>query len=551
VRPRNRSRVLGAVLVLSASAMQGARAQPAIREHVIGVRPDGVVPHSVTISQTGRLAYVARSAAGDALVVDGVVGPTYAAIPTPPWYAGLRLSLVFSPDGNRYAHNAKKGDRWVAVVDGAEGPVFDQIVNDHPFFSADSRHVAYIGVRDGKARVVLDNVEGPPYDRVQFVSSLAVFADGSQRVYYVGHRAGRSYLVVDGREVVQGEQISRVVYNGARDRFACVVKKGERWAVVVDGVEGKAYREIGQQIVFSKDGRRWMYIARDSLHHAVIDGVETGGYASIVQYGFGFSESGEHVAFQASDGDKSFWVLDGQPQKSYQRIEMANAPMFSPDGTRLTYVTRERRERGRAVLVIGTWESEPFDWIIGPPYFRPDGRVVYTAGRDGKVYVGVDSTTTVFDHVGWIYPAENRRVVYPARRGASWYAVIDGVLSPAYSDSVTLIAISRNGQRVAYEAGRAGKRFVVVDGIEGPPYDSVRFLDISADGRRVRYAGKRLGKWVLVADGVESPPYDELLRPPHPVSLYGLPLDAVPKSSVMIGRRGRTDIRVTVDWPRR
>jgi hypothetical protein len=539
------------MMLLSACAFHGARAQPAIREHVIGVRPEGVVPHSVTISQTGRLAYVARSAAGDALVIDGVAGPAYAAIPTPPWYAGIRLPIVFSPDGNRYAHNAKKGDRWVVVVDGVEGPAFDQLVNDHPFFSADSRHVAYIGVRDGKARVVVDNVEGPPYDRVQFGSQLAVFTDDSQRVYYIGHRDGRSSLVVGDREVVQGEHISRVAYNGARGRFACVVKKGERWAVVVDGVEGKAYRDIGHQIVFSKDGRRWMYIARDSLYHAVIDGVETGAYASIEQSSYGFSESGEHVAFQASDGAKSFWVVDGRPQKSYERLSMVYGPSFSPDGTRLTYVAREGRERGRVFLVIGAWESELFDWIAGPPYFRPDGRVVYTAGRDGKVYVGVDSTTTGFDQVGWIYPAENGRVVYPARRGASWYVVIDGILSAAYSDSVSMIAVSRNDRRVAYEAGRDGKRFVVVDGTEGLPYDSVRYLDISADGRRVRYAGKRLGKWVLVADGVESPPYDELLRPPHPVSLYGKPPDAVPESSVMVGRRGRTDIRVTVDWPRR
>ncbi|MBM3472064.1 MAG: hypothetical protein FJX75_02170 [Armatimonadetes bacterium] len=127
-----------------------------------------------------------------ALVRDGRPGPQ---LPE------ARRRLAFSPDGRRLAYAAcispPKGKRQVvAVVDGKPGPPHENV--SAPFFSADSRHVAYVA-RDGKREwVVVDGRDGPHYDRVfrdrEICDAQVSFhPDGS--VQYVAQRGDTIYRV--------------------------------------------------------------------------------------------------------------------------------------------------------------------------------------------------------------------------------------------------------------------------------------------------------------------------------------------------------------------
>ena len=59
-------------------------------------------------------------------------------------------SPVFSPNGLRVAYSAKKGDKWIIVVDGEPGPAYDGIAKGDPVFSPDSNFVKYRALKNGK-----------------------------------------------------------------------------------------------------------------------------------------------------------------------------------------------------------------------------------------------------------------------------------------------------------------------------------------------------------------------------------------------------------------
>ncbi len=64
-------------------------------------------------------------------VVDGVDGTRY------DYAQGFR----FSPDSQHYAYVAKRGDKWLLVVDNVEVYTFDAYLSDPVFDSSDTLHL--------------------------------------------------------------------------------------------------------------------------------------------------------------------------------------------------------------------------------------------------------------------------------------------------------------------------------------------------------------------------------------------------------------------------
>jgi hypothetical protein len=52
---------------------------------------------------------------------------------------------IFSPDSTRLVYKAFKGARWMVVVDGVEGKPYENMST--PFFSYDSKHLVYFAQR--------------------------------------------------------------------------------------------------------------------------------------------------------------------------------------------------------------------------------------------------------------------------------------------------------------------------------------------------------------------------------------------------------------------
>ncbi|MEO8448453.1 MAG: hypothetical protein ABI647_01610 [Gemmatimonadota bacterium] len=453
-----------------------------------------MVSQTLSTSAAQRLAYVVKTTSGEAVVLDGVVGRTYSMVPmTRLTEAGRTRPIVFSPDGKRIAYVASKAGRWLVVVDGVEGKAFDRIGVGAPVFSPDSRRVAYIAEIAGKTMVVIDGIPGPLFDDIG--QSRPKFTADSKHLVYSARRDNRGFIVVDRTEVGGSEFVGDPVYSESGRRLAYAVLKNDGnvdwWSVKLDGVAGRPYRHIGNNLVFSGDGRHFLYRGGDSLDYVVVDEVQGRGYGTIKENSYGFSKDGAHVAFVAGDGGR---------------------------------------------------EGEPFDDVTSFPEFARDGRVLYIAKRGARQYVGVDTTVTPFDQVSTAFITTAGRLVVVARQGARWNAIVDGAEGRPYPEPPGPFAVSPDGSRIAYASGRGSKRLVVADGIEGSLYDEVQNIGF-APGGQVVYTARRLGRYRVVADGVESPAYDEILSFPYADELQ-------PGSLTMLARRGTKHLRAVVEWKR-
>jgi len=71
------------------------------------------------------------------MIIDGLAGPQW---------DGIGNGPVFSPDGKHTAYWAKKGQKWLMVLDGTAGPEFDQFIANRPVFLLDGT-LEYLAIR--------------------------------------------------------------------------------------------------------------------------------------------------------------------------------------------------------------------------------------------------------------------------------------------------------------------------------------------------------------------------------------------------------------------
>ena len=173
----------------------------------------------------------------NAKVTETLMGPTLAG-------PGVAARLVMSEDGDHLAVVTAKGSRQVVLLDGVEGPVFDEI----PLNFAWSSHRG----------------SGPPM----------VFSPTGGRSAYVARRAGDFIAVVDGKEATtlmtaatQGGRSDvpagwgfKFNHDGSRLAYAAHAAAGA-WVMVVDGVPSPPYRAIDLKQVLL-NGKRLVYVAQ-------------------------------------------------------------------------------------------------------------------------------------------------------------------------------------------------------------------------------------------------------------------------------------------------
>ena len=237
--------------------------------------------------------------------------------------------------------------------------------------------------------------------------------------------------------------------------YVGIVQTQARARVVVDGVPGPQYDQVGKPVV-SDDGRRVAYIAcRGQGDHrkfmAVIDGREGPRVRrSALEPGRGMGTLQPRrsaLGLHGQGGPEVAPVVDGQPGPEYDEVTPI-APgswysFFSADGSRIAYLAR-RGEKWRAVI----------DGREGPEFDRFEGFLPLTFSPDGK-------------HVAYIAQWGH---------GPRWKyrAIIDGREGPEYEAQwVAGPIFSPDSQRTAYVGQRGGKQFVVLDGKELAPHDGV------------------------------------------------------------------------------
>ncbi len=391
-----------------------------------------------------------------------------------PRIAGRGPVAYISEDGNHLAIVAPKGSRQVMLIDGVEGPAFDEIPLD--FWSSSRQPAASI-----------------------------VFSPTGGRSAYVGRRGGDHIAVVDGKEAVTlstpetlrsmpGAQPAGWTFLFSRDgsRLAYAAQEVARWVMITDGVKGPAFVGIDFTQAVLK-GKRLVYVAQtvDQKWHVVVDGKPGPGYDEIKE--LEVTADGAHYAFIA--------------------VKRSTGPGGAASLAMMAVVDG----------VEGAREQEVSDLEQAP-----DGRVAYmamrppTPGAGGNpphlIAGGLDLTwTTTFateiragpgpqHHVAWSPDGKRFATVQRNDPNPGVTVLVNGKpMGPTYQ-SANLLMWSPDGSRLAYQ-GRSpnGGTFLVLDGEESSGYNAIQEFRWSPDGKRYAYSGTNSAGYSMIVDGKEQP----------------------------------------------
>jgi Tol biopolymer transport system component len=368
--------------------------------------------------------------------------------------------IVFSPDGRRVAYTSKSGTAWRVVVDGNEGPEFDDVCSTCLRFSPDGRRLVYGAKRGDRWFIVLDG-RIRPESGCDFLGSLSFSPDSSRLAYMAG--------------------------------------KGSTQALVVEGKIGRYY-DIAGEPIWSPDGKRLAYTAAKGARRFVVTDGREGPSCDGVNKPV-FSPDGASLAYSATRGDKRLVVVDGREGPAYDMTSVIDPIVFFPKGDRVMYPANRD---GRWFVVAGNEEGPHFTVVLpGSLTLNPDGRgFAYIAFDAGRAHVVVDGLPghgyESIAEGGPVYSADGKHLIFAARKGKAWVIVRDGRESAEFDyDQIGQggPVFSPDASHTAYAASKDGRWFVVVNGRPGPAFDRVGKPSLRNDG--VEYLAEREGDGCL------------------------------------------------------
>lgn len=234
----------------------------------ITVTPFGYINRNEYIKQTTifhyetkRIAHLASNDKKSFIVVNGKEGKKYLHIG----------KYQFSPDGKHLIYEAGENRKRFIVIDDEEGKHYDDIMSPEYFYSPDGNRIVYAAKEKGKWFIVDNGVEGEKYDLISDI----YYDKNSKVVIYTVHKFGESYMIFKEKEEkkysfdkIHGEERYES-YTLSHDKpEAFEYKKGKKYIVRVDGVDGKKYDEIMADVntydtIFMRGSNILYYYARN------------------------------------------------------------------------------------------------------------------------------------------------------------------------------------------------------------------------------------------------------------------------------------------------
>lgn len=286
-------------------------------------------------------------------------------------------------------------------------------------FNPNGREIVILEIENGKKRVRINDQPGKWYDDIDF-DGLLFSSDGRHMVY--------------------------------------IAQQGERWCVVLDGVESRFYDEVA--IAFAE--------------------VES------VTYDLAFSPDNTRFIYVAKEDGKWFTVIDGQEGKRYDDVRISTDSIFSPDSRHVAYIVKNENEYA---VVFDNQEGEWYDEIRRLIYRVLDDKLVltYNHRHDGKI------RTTFIRDVGLPAP----KLLYTSWQEGYEVASPDGLHRACY--------------RRKMQWGRE-QEYIEIDGKAGIPFDEIlhHSLSFTPDGHHVIYAVKKENQSWIIVDETLAYSYDSI-----------------------------------------
>jgi hypothetical protein len=443
--------------------------------------------------------------------------------------AGRWIGATVSPHGVHVAVLALKGSRNVVLIDGVEGPPFDQLldVRGHTYnpllssgmeiwppkstpiiFSEDGAHCAYFGKIGDQYIALLD---GKEIARGPFGSISA----GSVSPGLFGQTYGTLSFSPRGRHVFYNEQDGRAGYR--------VMMDGKPEPRSAGTPEPGSIARRPPQVMFSPDGEHYAYVGTQAdaakTRWNVVDGRQVKYFGDNLR----FTPAGHLVSVLNENGLDTL-VLDNKPVMRAKRID----PVWvSPVGAQIVAVMLSREGAPTILTINGRPIPGTEGVTVKEVFFSPDGKryaahcvtststqFVLIDGKKGNEYQAI--YPQVYDprlEVGTVwrptFTADSSKFVYTAVHTGKWFVVANTEESDGFawlSDPV----IGGNA-RIAYATGDGSplKFDVVVDGKVLSPSRTrdMEHFAFSSDGARYTFVGGTLGSIYtsLVVDGAVAP----------------------------------------------
>ena len=141
---------------------------------------------------------------------------------------------------------------------------------------------------------------------------------------------------------------------------AYIVERQGSFYMVHNGVVGKAYNQIDEDIALSRDGRRIAYGAMaGSKWHLIVDGAEGAPVDGVTKPRF--SPDGKHVAYAAYVGTRYHLVIDGK--MNGEGLHDFLALFFSDDSARVITLEQSAQHDPAGQLVIRDLDLKPLNKI--------------------------------------------------------------------------------------------------------------------------------------------------------------------------------------------
>jgi WD40 repeat protein len=312
------------------------------------------------------VACVGKNNGKPAALLDGVLGPGYDQIsPYISWDAGVGegspvnpYGFTFSPDSRHFAYSARRGRKWLVVLDGVEQAHYDFV--GQLLFSPDSQHLAYSAMEGEKWFVVLDGARHS--ESYPAIANLTVSADG-RRLGYVACEERSCAVWIDDKdrgafatvgEIELGQDSQSFAFTAANYTLGeyriYVITDQQTWEVSAGPLRTTVYggfpvaRSSQAQIanflakylpilILSPDGKHIIWVELGKL---VRDG-KPGPPCERISAA-GFSADGNRLAVICASQLKMSLLVDDQVLREFDpQVEYPHFPTFSPDGKRFAY----------------------------------------------------------------------------------------------------------------------------------------------------------------------------------------------------------------------